>query len=579
MTPHPLSLPLALATSLARHAHHSFGLIGNGNAHLVQGLIELGIPYVAVRHEAGAVAAADAYTRTCGKLAIATTTYGPGFTNALTALAEAAHARTPLVMLVGDAPTGGPRSWDVDQEMLAAAIGVRTYEFSVQNIDGMVDRAVSYAMRARRPVVLAVPYDLVTAPVRLPDDAPELPSSIDANDPAVLAELLSSVAAQAPEPAAQVPTPPSTASESQLRTAIDALQVASRPVIVAGHGAALSGARDVLGELAERTGALTATTALARGIFPDQEYDLGAIGSFGQPAAMEVLATADIAVVVGASLSFLRDTTPPIFGPDTTIIRVDDQWVTPPVNAAEHRHIFLQGDARRTLEELLAGFAASAYTSTGWRTTVSGLAPGGTLRVRDIGVEEHPDGVCRDGRLDPRAVAARIGELLPEQRRISIDGDHSVSWPNTFWPVTAPDQLIMVGAAFHTIGLGLSTIAGVAAAAPGSTTVLSTGDGGALMALSDLETAIRTAPSSIIVVWNDGAYGAEAALTSSLGGDASVALIPEVDFAALASAFGATGVSIRSLHDLDTLRSFTESGAQGTLLLDCHISRTVVPRR
>src|SRR5690606_14835925 len=86
-------------------ADHSFGLMGNGNAHLIEHLAQVGVPYTAVRHEAGTVAAADAYTRVSGRLAIATTTYGAGFTNTLTALAEAAQARTPMLVVVGDAPS------------------------------------------------------------------------------------------------------------------------------------------------------------------------------------------------------------------------------------------------------------------------------------------------------------------------------------------------------------------------------------------------------------------------------------------------------------------------------------------
>ena len=83
--------------------------------------------FTAVRHEAGGVVAADAHFRASGRIAAATATYGAGFTNTLTALAEAAQARVPLVLVVGDEPTSGPRPWDVDQIALASAVGARTY--------------------------------------------------------------------------------------------------------------------------------------------------------------------------------------------------------------------------------------------------------------------------------------------------------------------------------------------------------------------------------------------------------------------------------------------------------------------
>lgn len=577
-----VSLSNALAAALARHAGRSFGLMGNGNAHLIQGLVDLGVPYTAVRHEAGAVAAADAFTRISGRLAIATTAYGPSFTNALTPLAEAAHARTPLLMVVGDAPTDGRRPWDVDQEMLAAALGVRTYEVTVRGIDEVVDRAVSYALRARRPVVLAVPCDLVTAPTRSatgPVDIQRTPSeAIDANDPAVLATLLASVAAAPTKPSVSTAPTKIAPTKLQIDNAVAVLLSAERPLVLAGHGAVLACAQQELGVIADRLGALTATTALARNVFPRPEFDLGVSGGFAQPAAGEYIAAADVVLIVGASFERVSARFRSIFGADTKIIRIDEQQLEAPPGVHEQRHIMLQGDAKATLQTLTGAYATAGGRSTSWREQVEGLEPGGALRVRENGLEEHPDGICADGKLDPRTVAARIGEILPEDIHITVDGNRSSTWPNMYWPVRAPERLTMVGSSFHTIGLGISTIAGVAAAAPGTTTVLSTGDGGGLMALADLETAVRNSQSSIIVVWNDGAYGAEVAHYGALGLDEAPMLIPDVDFASIATAFGARGVTVRTMLDLTALEHWIAAGAAGTILLDCRISRGIVPQ-
>nr|MBP6684225.1 thiamine pyrophosphate-binding protein [Leucobacter sp.] len=187
----PQTLAAATANALAEHATQSFGLMGNGNAHLIDNLGIAGVAYTAVRHEAATVAAADAYTRVSGKLAIATTTYGAGFTNTLTALAEAAQARTPMLVVVGDAPSSGPRPWDVDEEMLSAAIGVRLFTLGVTKVEETVERAAAYALRMRRPVVLGLPYDLVSAPVATPAPTaptPPAPAGIDLNDPTLIAE-------------------------------------------------------------------------------------------------------------------------------------------------------------------------------------------------------------------------------------------------------------------------------------------------------------------------------------------------------------------------------------------------------
>ena len=116
--------------------------------------------------------------------------------------------------------------------------------------------------------------------------------------------------------------------------------------------------------------------------------------------------------------------------------------------------------------------------------------------------------------------------------------------------------MIMVGTAFQSIGLGFPSVPGAAVARPESTIVLTTGDGGGLMALADLESAVRVAGGrGIAVVWNDAAYGAEVNLYGLKGLAEAPMLIPETDFAGLAAAFGAEGVVVRELADLDRLAS------------------------
>ena len=152
-----------VAVALARHIDQVFGLMGNGNAHFLDAILRhTSASFTAVRHEAGAVVAADAHYRASGRIAAATTTYGAGFTNTLTALAEAAQARVPLVLIVGDEPTSGPRPWDVDQIALASAVGVRTYTAGRLDAAASTVIAIEHALSYRVPVVLAIPYDVPT---------------------------------------------------------------------------------------------------------------------------------------------------------------------------------------------------------------------------------------------------------------------------------------------------------------------------------------------------------------------------------------------------------------------------------
>jgi thiamine pyrophosphate-dependent acetolactate synthase large subunit-like protein len=531
-----------VAHTLAAHVDHVFGVMGNGNAYFLDALERgTGATFTAVRHEAGGVVAADAHFRASNRLAAATATYGAGFTNTLTALAEAVQAHVPLVLVVGDEPTSGPRPWDVDQVALASAVGARTYTVGRADAAATTVIAVEHALTYRVPTVLAIPYDVAAL------EAGEVPA--------------------APEP--RVPGPIAPRGEFAARAVADLardLAGARRPLLLAGRGAWLAGAGDALGALADATGAITATTALGRGLFPDARYDLGVTGGFGAEGAMALVREADVAVVFGASLNQFTMRFGELFAPGTRVAQVD---VAP---AATHPNVgaFIQGDAAVVARALVDELRALDAIGSGWRDSVE-LAP---LRAHDRGV-----GIIEvDGRLDPRSVAARLGELLPEDRVVVSDGGHFIGWANMFWPVASPDRMMMVGTAFQSIGLGFPSVAGAAAADPDATIVLTTGDGGGLMAIADLETAVRTAGGrGIAVVWNDAAYGAEIHLYGRKGLAEPPMRIPETDFAALATAVGAEGVVVRELADLDRLATWSAEpvDARRFLLLDCRISDTV----
>lgn len=216
-----------VALTLAQHVAAVFGVMGNGNAWFLDALERHSrARFTAVRHEQGAVVAADAHYRASGRIAAATATYGAGFTNTLTALAEAVQAQVPLVLVVGDEPTSGPRPWDVDQIALSSGVGARTYTVGRSDAAATTIIALEHALTYRVPVVLAIPYDVATLEA---GEAPELAGP-------------------------ELPAPLQPRGEFSLRL-VDELADALRG--------------------AERTGALTTSSALGRGIFPDQAHDLG----------------------------------------------------------------------------------------------------------------------------------------------------------------------------------------------------------------------------------------------------------------------------------------------------------------
>lgn len=536
-----------VAHTLAHHIDHVFGVMGNGNAHFLDALERsTDVSFTAVRHEAGGVVAADAYHRAGGGLAAATATYGAGFTNTLTALAEAVQAHVPLILVVGDEPTSGPRPWDVDQIALASAVGARTYTVGRADAAATTIIAIEHALSYRVPTVLAIPYDVAKL------DAGPVPD--------------------APAPSLPAPLAPSSFARAAITDLAGALARAERPLLLAGRGAWVAGAGDALGRLADATGALTAATALGRGIFPRSEFDLGVTGGFGADGAMDLLRTADVAVVFGAGLNQFTMRFGELFAPGTRVVQVD---VAP---AATHPHVggFIRGDAAVVASALVDALAdLPGAAPSGWRESVD-LGP---LRAREPG-----DDLAADGRLDPRSVAARIGELLEahpstRDRVVVSDGGHFIGWANIYWPVASPDRMIMIGTAYQSIGLGFPSVPGAALAKPDATVVLTTGDGGGLMALADLESAVRVAAGrGLAVVWNDAAYGAEVNLYGLQGLAREPMLIPEVDFAGLARSVGAEGIVVRVLGDLEVLAEWAARPASDRpfLLLDCRISGDVI---
>jgi len=139
----------------------AFGLIGSGNFAVTNAMVARGVRFVAARHENAAVSMADAYARIAGRVGVATVHQGPGLTNATTALAEAAKARTPLLVLAADTSSGAVRSnFRIDQAGLAAAVGAvheraRSPESALEDLS----RAWQHAVQ-RRAVLFSLPLDV-----------------------------------------------------------------------------------------------------------------------------------------------------------------------------------------------------------------------------------------------------------------------------------------------------------------------------------------------------------------------------------------------------------------------------------
>lgn len=527
-----------IAGIVADHTTEVFALMGNGNAYFTDALARQDrVRLTAVRHEAATVASADAYQRITRRTAVATTTYGPGYTNALTPLAEAVCSRTPLVFVVGGEPTTGRRPWDVDQVQLAQSVGARTLTVDADSPRAITRQAFSIAGSEHVPVVLFIPYDLASAPA-----ADEVASS----------------------PVHQETTGWPVDS-SQLEAFAGLLQGAQRPLILAGRGASMAATQ--LGALAERIGAITTTTAPARGTFAGQNYDVGVCGGFASETSSELIRQADVVLAVGAGLNQFTTAFGTQFSPDCTLLQID----VLPEATNQRVDRYFRSEAVEAVHALLEHLPEPQDLPVRWAGLAEHARSSRLNFDRDPGTGQAPDGL-----LDPRTAMVRLNEILPANRQVVSDGGHFIGWSSYYFDLPAPDCLTMVGTQYQSIGLGLPSAPGAAIARPEATIVVATGDGGGVMGLPDLDSLVRTASSAVVLVFNDGCYGAEIHQYGSQGLDEAIMEIDQLDFAKLAEGFGAKGLVVKTMQDIEEVQQWVSAGAQGTLVLDLRISRSIV---
>src|SRR4051794_13806359 len=502
-----------------------FGLMGSGNLAVTNALVAAGARFFSSRHESGAVSMADGYARVSGKLPAVSVHQGPGLTNTVTALTEAAKSRTPLIVLAADTPAAQIRSnFRIDQDALVESVGaVAERVYGAATVVADVTRAVRRARVERRAVVLMLPLDVQAEEAEL-SEAPRL-------------EL--------------APVRP-----GDLSPVVGALGRASRPAIIAGRGAVLAGAGPALRQLGELTGALLATSAVANGLFAGDPYDLGISGGFSTPLAQRLLAESDLVIAFGASLNMWTTRHGALLGPDATVIQVDrdeaELAANPRVDVAVH------GDARATAELLLDAIAPRTN-----RRTPALAAEIAARRWRDEPYAESEDWV------DPRTLSIALDEILPLERTVTVDSGAFMGWPAMYLRV--PDEHGFVfPQAFQCVGLGLGTAIGAAIARPDRLSVAAVGDGGLLMALPELETLGRLKPKLLVVVYNDAAYGAEVHHFRPMGWPVELAQFPPTDFAALAEAAGCRGITVRGRNDLSAVEAWL-AAPDRPLVLDAKV--------
>jgi acetolactate synthase-1/2/3 large subunit len=515
-----------------------FGVVGSGNFHVTNALVARGARFVAARHEGGAACMADGWARASGRVGVLSVHQGPGLTNAMTGITEAAKSRTPLLVLTADVAAAAVRSnFRIDVAALAAAVGATADRVhSPASAAADTARAYQTALRERRTVVLALPLDVQAAQCG-PPAVPALP-----------------------------PLRPAVPAEESVTALAETLASAGRPVFVAGRGARVAGARADLEALADVCGALLATSAAAKGLFQGNPWNLDVSGGFASPLAAELIAAADVIVGWGCSLNMWTMRHGRLIGPHATVVQVDDEAGA----IGGHRPVDLGvlGDVGQTAQAALTVLAHRA--SPGYRSADLADRIAREVRWRDVPYrDDSTDGP--GGRIDPRTLSIALDDLLPAERMVSVDSGNFMGYPSMFLSVPGPAAFCFTQA-YQSIGLGLASGIGAALAQPDRLPVAALGDGGALMGVSELETVVRLGLPMVIVIYDDEAYGAEVHHFGPDGHPLDTVRFPPADIAAIGRGFGCEAVTVRSVADLAPVRAWLAGPRERPLVIDAKVT-------
>ena len=522
----------AVAQALVDHGVNTvFGVLGDGNLFIGENLQrEHDVTFIGATHEANAVCMAEGWAKATGRLGVATVTHGPGLTNTITALVEGVKNETPMLLVAGDTPIENEQHLqNLDQHALVAATGAGFQPVrNVETIAEDVSSAVRRAHAERRPIVLNVPLNIEWDEVEYQ-----------------------------PRPALNAPPVRLAPDPDQLELALGIIASSSRPIILAGRGAVASGAREALIQLGDALGAPLATSLLGTGFFRDEPFNLGIHGTLSHEIAGETFAMADCLLVFGASLNFFTtDYQSLLAGKRVVHVNLD------PTHIDRHATVDagVVGDARVVAEAMIDLLTEAEHQPSSFRTADL------EKKLQEFNPTNSYEDKSYDGAVDPRTLTRQLDAGLPQDRQVVVDAGRFMLDALTM-SVPEPRDLV-TSHGFGAIGLGMSTAIGAAVADPTRPTVLCIGDGGYMMGgLTELSTAVHLGLDLVVIVYNDGSYGAEHIQLVAKGMDPTASLHEWPDFCAVAASMGCDTAKINSLGDIDAALEIVKNRQSGRPVL------------
>jgi acetolactate synthase-1/2/3 large subunit len=494
-----------------------FGVPGEENIAVLEVIRDSKIHFLQTRHEQGAAFMADVQGRLTGKASVCLATLGPGATNLLTGVADANMDRAPLVAITGQVATE------------------RFHKESHQYLDliSLYRPAVKWNAQLVRPQVVP---EAVRKAFKVAQT--EKPGATHLDLPEDVAEAEASAGLDPLLPQQAFPTEP---LDQQIERAAKIILEARDPIVLAGNGVARGRASEALRRFTDSLGIPVMETFMGKGSLPDTHpLCLGTVGLQEHDYVSCGLDRADAVICVGYDLV---EYAPARWNPrrDKRIVHIDPSPAE--VDAAYQVSVGVQGAIGESLARIAEQTSARADSGK--------IRGAGALREiiqKEFRAEAEGDAFP----LKPQQVVRALRQVLGDNDILISDvGAHKL-WIARMYPCMAPNTCI-ISNGFASMGIALPGAIGAKLLYPQRRVLAACGDGGFLMSVQELETAVRAQTNFVALIFEDSGYGVIKWKQMKRYGRPAFVNFNNPDFVALAASFGCRGYRVTAAQELQPI--------------------------
>lgn len=499
--------------------------------------------HILVRHEQGAVHAADGYARATGKVGACLVTSGPGATNTVTGIATAYCDSIPVVIFTGQVTTnliGNDAFQEIDIAGITRPCTKHNYVVLDVNDLAKTVRQAFYLARSGRPgpVLVDLPRNVMQAVTEFvwPEDV-----SMRSYNPTYRPNF------------------------AQIRRVVDEICESKKPLLFGGGGVINSNSSEAFCKLAKTFSIPVTTSLMGLGAFPgDDPLWLGMLGMHGTFAANNAISNTDLLLAVGVRFDDRVTSRISAFAPKATIVHID---IDP---TSIHKNVNVRtpvvGDCKHSLEAILEQMEKRPEFTQDWHAAHADWIQ----QVTDW-KKEHPITWTAGDKIKPQQVIEMLDRLLKDDDIITTDVGQHQMWVAQMHTFRKPRTMITSGG-LGTMGYGFPASIGAQLAFPNKKVVCVSGDGSFQMNMQEMIVAVSNKLPIKILLLNNQCLGMVRQLQYLFCGKRfnAVDLTAQPDFVQLARAFGAEGYRIEKVEDLESTlqKAFVSSS---TALIDVHV--------